>query len=60
MFQDDWKVYRVYKPSEEACPLSLQEFFFRAFDDDPATRPSARQAAAELEEIIEACVKRHR
>lgn len=59
MLQDDWKIHRVYEPYDESCPLSLQDFFFRALDDEPATRPSARQAAAELEKIIESCVQWH-
>ena len=58
MFQDDWStgnhIYRSYRPHEELCPLSLQEFFFRALENDPALRPSAHEAAAELQKILEA------
>ena len=45
--------YPSYKPTDEACPRSVQGLFDRALEDDPAKRLSAAEASRMLRKIVE-------
>ena len=45
---------RMHKPSEILCPRSVQDLFHRGLNDDPAKRPTAREASEAVGKIIEA------
>ena len=45
--------YPSYKPTDLACPRSVQELFERALEDEPAKRLSAAEASRLLKKIVE-------
>ena len=45
--------YPLYKPTDQACPRSVQELFERAFEDEPAKRLNAAEASRLLKKIVE-------